>query len=151
MRRFLTLALVMLMSVSLTCCSPKPVQQGMVSADSLTFLAATITDEKAGTVTVTVTMTNGTTAALYLSAPELTTEGGTTAAYLDMTLGGTPSELSSLSPTGLTRWLHLDPRESYSETRTFTSPLPATLTVTVCSSPSYSGEFTETTVELELK
>ena len=139
------------MTAALTCCAPKPVQQGMVSADSLTFLAATVTDEKTGTVAVTVTMTNGTTAALYLAAPELTTENGTTAAYLDMTLGDAPSELSALSPTGLTRWLHLDPRESYSETRTFTATLPATLTVTVRSSPSYSGEFSETTVELELK
>ena len=149
MRRLAILAVALVLT--LTCCAPKPVQQGMVTADSLTFLAATVTDEKAGTVSVTVTMTNGTTAALYLAAPELTTESGTIAAYLDMALGDAPGELDGLAPTGLTRWLHLDPRESYSETCTFTASLPATLTVTVRSSPSYSGEFSETTVELELK
>ncbi len=151
MRRAVTIALALTLAIALTCCAPKPVQQGMVTADGLTFLASTVTEEKADTVAVTVTMTNGTGDVLYLAAPELTTDNGTTAVYLNMTLDGAPAPSASLAPTGLTRWLHLDQRESYRETCTFTAALPATLTVTVRSSPSYSGDFTETTVELPLK
>lgn len=150
MRRITALALVLALTIALTCCAPKPVQQGMVTADSLTFLTSTVTDEKAGTVAVTVTMTNGTGAPLYLAAPELMTTDGTTAAYLNMAIAGASNELSGLTATGLIRWLHLDPRESYSETRVFTGTLPAALTITVQSSASYSGNFTQTTVELPL-
>lgn len=144
-------ALLLTLCVLLPACAPEPISQGMISADDLTFLASTVTDEKAGTVTVTVTMTNGTGDALYLATPECETADGTTAAYLGMALTGAFSELDSLPKTGVTRWLNLDARESYSETVTFTGTLPATLTVTVYSSPTYSGEFTETTVDLPLK
>lgn len=150
MRRLTALALALALTIALSCCAEKPVQQGMVTANSLTFLASTVTDEKAGTVAVTVTMTNGTGAVLYLAAPELTTADGTTAAYLDMSIAGVSNELTNLPETGLTRWLHLDPRESYSETCIFTASLPATLSISVQSSASYSGKFTQTTVELPL-
>ena len=149
MRRLAALTLALALTIALACCAPKPVQQGMVTANGLTFLASTVTDEKAGTITVTVTMTNGTGDALYLAAPELSDADGTTAAYLEMRLNGAcPS--ADAAPTGLTRWLHLDPRETYRETCTFAAALPAALTVTVQSSASYSGDFAETTVELAL-
>lgn len=151
MKRISLLTLVLMLAIALTCCAPKPVQQGMATADGLTFLASTVTDERTGTVAVTVTMTNGTGGALYLAAPELATADGTTAVYLDLTIPAASNELSGLTPTGLTRWLHLDPRESYQETRTFVTSLPAELTVTVRSAASYSDEFSETRVTMALK
>ncbi len=74
------LALVMLL---LTACAPKSVSQGMLTADGMTFLVSTLTDEKAGTVSVTVTLTNGTGDTLYLSAPEVADTDGKTSAKSD--------------------------------------------------------------------
>ena len=150
-RRWLALGLALILALALASCGDKTVQQGMVTKDGLTFLAATVTDEKAGTVAVTVTMTNGTGGAIYLCAPELTCADGATALYLDMAITGGTSESAALAETGLTRWLCVDPRESYAETCVFTGTLPATLTVTVQTAAHYSGEFAATVVELDLK
>ncbi|MBR7185469.1 MAG: hypothetical protein IKD37_07670 [Clostridia bacterium] len=148
-----TAALVLCLITALLCtaCQEKPVKQGMVTADGLTFIASTITDEKAGAVRVTVTVTNGTGGVLYLAAPEMATPDGTTAVYLDMALADAAGEFDTLPETGLTRWLCLDSRESYSETQTFTGTLPATLTVRVSAAPGYRDEFCETVAELPLK
>lgn len=150
-RRWLVLGLALLLALALVSCGSKPVQQGMATKDGLTFLASTVTNEKAGTVAVTVIMTNGAGDALYLCAPEQAGAEGAVAVYLDMTLSGGESEYAALPETGLIRWMSVDARESYSETCVFTGTLPATLTVTVQTAAHYSEAFTETVVELELK
>lgn len=145
----LGLALVILF---LTACAPDPVSQGMVTADGMTFLVSTLTDEKAGTVAVTVTLTNGTGDMLYLTAPEVTdADGKTSAAYLTVSAQGAPCDLDGLAETGVTRRLPISPRESYSETRTFTMTLPAALTVTVSAAASLNAEPAKTQVEFDLK
>lgn len=145
----LGLALVILF---LTACAPDPVSQGMVTADGMTFLASTLTDEKAGTVAVTVTLTNGTGDMLYLTAPEVAdADGKTSAAYLTVSAQGAPCDLDGLAETGVTRRLPISPRESYSETRTFTMTLPAALTVTVSAAASLNAEPAKTQVEFDLK
>ena len=136
----------------LTACAPDPVSQGMVTADGMTFLASTLTDEKAGTVAVTVTLTNGTGDMLYLTAPEVAdADGKTSAAYLTVSAQGAPCDLDGLAETGVTRRLPISPRESYSETRTFTMTLPAALTVTVSAAASLNAEPAKTQVEFDLK
>lgn len=145
----LGLALVILF---LTACAPDPVSQGMVTADGMTFLVSTLTDEKAGTVAVTVTLTNGTGDMLYLTAPEVAdADGKTSAAYLTVSAQGAPCDLDGLAETGVTRRLPISPRESYSETRTFTMTLPAALTVTVSAAASLNAEPAKTQVEFDLK
>ena len=145
----LGLALVILF---LTACAPDPVSQGMVTADGMTFLASTLTDEKAGTVAVTVTLTNGTGDMLYLTAPEVAdADGKTSAAYLTVSAQGAPCDLDGLAETGVTRRLPISPRESYSETRTFTMTLPAALTVTVSAAARLNAEPAKTQVEFDLK
>ena len=151
MKRFFALIPAIALIFALSCCTPKPVQQGMITEGGMTFLASTMTDEKAGTVTVTVTLTNGTGDVLYLSAPELETPDGTTAFYLDMSIPGAECEADTLAETGLSRWLHLDPRETYSETQTFSTTLPATLFVTVRGAGGYEEEFQLTNVALPLE
>lgn len=123
-RRWLVLGLALLLTLALVSCGSKPVQQGMATKDGLTFLASTVTNEKAGTVAVTVIMTNGTGDALYLCAPEQAGAEGALAVYLDMTLSGGESEYAALPETGLIRWMSVDARESYSETWVFTGTLP---------------------------
>ena len=150
-RRIALLALAALLLL-LTACTPEPVSQGMVTADGMTFLVSTLTDEKAGTVSVTVTLTNGTGEMLYLTAPEMADlYGRATAAYLTMSMQGAPSELDGLTQTGVTRRLPISPRESYSETRTFTVTLPAALTVKVSAAATLGETPAETQVEFDLK
>jgi hypothetical protein len=146
--RILSALLLLALLLALTACGAAPINQGMVSADKLTFIVSTVTDAKEGTVAVTVAMTNGTGDALYLSAPER--EGGETY-YLNLSLGGMPCERDALTESGLVRWLNLDARETYTETCTFSGVLPAELTVTVYTSPTYAGEFLPTTVTLPLR
>ena len=144
----LTLALVVIL---LTACAPKSVSQGMVTADGMTFLVSTLTDEKSGSVAVTVTVTNGTGDMLYFTAAEVAdTDGKTSAAYLSMAVEGAAYR-TKLTPTGVTRRLPVSPRESYSETYTFTVSLPAILTVSVSAAANLSAAPTETQVEFNLK
>ncbi len=144
--------LLLLAALLLTACADEPVSQGMLTADGLTFIVSTMTDEKTGEVSVTVSMTNGTADTLYLSAPERESADGVgTADYLRMTLDGAPSDRDGLKESGLTRWLNLDTRETHTETCRFTAELPAVLTVTVLRSPTYSGEYTETAITLPLR
>ncbi len=150
-RRAAVLALAALLLL-LTACTPEPASQGMVTADGMTFLVSTLTDEKAGTVAVAVTVTNGTGDMLYLSAPELTdADGKTSAAYLSMWAAGADNLPDGLTPTGATRRLAISPRESYSESYTFTMTLPAPLTVTVSASTDLSAAPEETQVKFDLK
>ena len=145
----LALALVMLL---LTACAPEPVSQGMVTADGMTFLVSTLTDEKAGTVAVTVTLTNGTGDMLYLTAPEVADlYGRATAAYLTVSAQGAPCDLDGLATTGVTRRLPISPRESYSETRIFTITLPAALTVSVSAAADLGTAPAKTQVHFNLK
>lgn len=150
-RRAAVLALAVLLLL-LTACAPDPVSQGMATADGMTFLVSTLTDEKAGTVAVTVTLTNGTGDMLYLTAPEVADlYGRATAAYLTMSAQGAPCDLDGLAQTGVTRRLPISPRESYSETRTFTVTLPTALTVKVSAAANLSATPAETQVEFDLK
>lgn len=160
LRNLAAVALILALLPIVSGCAEKPVKQGMVSVGSLTFLCETLADERAGTVAVTVTVTNGAGYDLYLLGDELTTEGGTMAAYLDMTLDLAPAEFSAvisaehdltgLSPTGLTRKLYFPARETYRETRVFAAALPATLTVTVHAAEGYAAEATPMTVTFPL-
>ena len=150
-RRIAVLALAALLLL-LTACAPEPVSQGMVTADGMTFLVSTLTDEKAGTVAVTVTLTNGTGDMLYLTAPEVAdTDGKATAAYLTVSAQGAPCDLDGLVETGVTRRLPISPRESYSETRIFTITLPAALTVSVSAAADLGTAPAETQVDFNLK
>jgi len=146
--RFAVLLLAVLLLF--TACAARPVQQGMVTADGMTFLAATVTDDDA--VTVILTLTNGGGRSLWLSAPELTDGTRTTACYLAMSLDGNPGDRSGRQQTGEMRRCVLDGRESYVETCIFPgAALPAVLTVTVSHAAAFGGEYTETTVTLPLK
>ena len=144
-----------LMILLLTACAPEPVPQGMVTAEGttcMTFVVSTVTDEKAGTVTVTVSLTNGSGDMLYLSAPEVAdADGKTSAAYLSMSADGADNTPDGLTPTGVTRRLAISPRETYSESCTFTMTLPTTLTVAVSASTDLGTAPTETQVEFDLK
>lgn len=143
-------ALLLALLLILTACAPKTVQQGMVTADGMTFLAATVTAEE--TVTVSVTLTNGGGSPLWLAAPELTDGTAPTAFYLSMSLAGSAGERTALTETGERRRLVLDGRESYREDCVFTGvTLPAALTVTVSHAAAFDGEYVETTVTLPLK
>ncbi len=143
-------ALLLLLALPAFCisCAAAPVSQGMATADKLTFVVSSVTDPKAGTVSVTVAMTNGTGDTLYLSAPER--EGGETY-YLNLNLDGMPCDRDALTESGLVRWLNLDTRETYTEACSFSGTLPAELTVTVYTSPTYAGEFSPTTVTIPLR
>lgn len=160
LRKIAAFTLILALAVTLAGCAEKPYRQGMVTEGPLTFLCETVTDERAGTVAVTVTVTNGAGYDLYLWGDELTTDGGTTAAYLNMSLDLAPAEVSTvmpaehdltgLSPTGLTRKLYFSARESYRETRVFAASLPAALTVTVRYAAGYAGDAAPITVTFPL-
>lgn len=126
-RRWLVLGLALLLTLALVSCGSKPVQQGMATKDGLTFLASTVTNEKAGTVAVTVIMTNGTGDALYLCAPEQAGAEGALAVLSRHDTEWRRERVRRAAETGLIRWMSVDARESYSETWVFTGTLPGDL------------------------